>query len=166
MLVPIHLWANQSVMLETPSMVDVGGGTGRFMTFFRDNFPLADVSLVDLSPFMLEEAGKMDRYYKKFAKDNDKRIADGEFDIGDVKPLRLIQGNATSMVDITEFSHEIVTCSNMLSEMPAIDRMAAVHEFARITKPGGIVVVADVLQNGDVKGQDFLETLGKEYQPV
>ena len=83
-------------------MVDVGGGTGRFMTFMRDNYPLADVSLVDLSPFMLEEAGKMDRYYKKFAKDIDKRITDSQFVIGDVKPLRLIQGNATSMIDIAE----------------------------------------------------------------
>ena len=36
----------------------------------------------------------------------------------------------------------------------------------RVVKPGGIVSVADVLQDGDVKEQFYTETLGKSYQPV
>ena len=37
-------------------VLEVAGGTGRFMTFFRDNYPEIDATLLDLSPFYLEEA--------------------------------------------------------------------------------------------------------------
>lgn len=47
-------------------VLEVAGGTGRFMTFFRDNYPETDVTLLDLSPFYLEQAGKNDRYFRKF----------------------------------------------------------------------------------------------------
>lgn len=152
MLVPIHLWAKDSYNeFANFSVLDVGGGTGRFMTFLRDNYPMAEASLLDLSPFMLEEAGKNDRYYKKFAKDYDQRIKDSKYKIEDIKPLRLIQGDATAMDDIADESHEVLTCANLFSEMPAEKRMAAVKEFMRVLKPGGIVSLADVLQDGDVK---------------
>ena len=120
MLVPIHLWAKDSYNeFAKFSMLDVGGGTGRFMTFFRDNYPMAEVSLLDLSPFMLENAGKNDRYYKKWAKDSDDRIKDNKFKMEDIKPLKLIQGNSTAMDDVADESHEILTCANMFSELPA-----------------------------------------------
>lgn len=39
-------------------VLEVGCGTGRFATFVRDNHPTACVTMLDLSPFYLEEARK------------------------------------------------------------------------------------------------------------
>lgn len=66
-LVPIHFW-NQSQVKKQSDMkvLEVGGGSGRFMTFFRDNYPEMNATLLDLSPFFLEQAGKNDRYFRKF----------------------------------------------------------------------------------------------------
>lgn len=37
-------------------MLEVGAGTGRFATFVRDNYPRADLTVSELSPFYLQEA--------------------------------------------------------------------------------------------------------------
>ena len=59
-LVPIHFWMKeQSKAPSEMRALEVAGGTGRFMTFFRDNYPEMDVSLLELSPFYLEAAGKL-----------------------------------------------------------------------------------------------------------
>lgn len=66
LLVPIHFWRQANEKPESDlKVLEIGGGTGRLMTFFRDNYPQANASLLDLSPFMLEQAGKTDRYYRK-----------------------------------------------------------------------------------------------------
>jgi len=36
------------------NVLEVGGGSGRFMTFMRDNYPKMNATLLDLSPFFLE----------------------------------------------------------------------------------------------------------------
>lgn len=38
------------------AMLEVGAGTGRFATYVRDNYPQAEVTVSDLSPFYLQEA--------------------------------------------------------------------------------------------------------------
>ena len=133
------------------SALEIGGDTSRFMTFFRENYPMAEASLLDLSPFMLEQASKNDRYYKKFAKDYDQRIKEGKHKVEDIKPLRLIQGDVTAMNDVADESHEILTCANLFSELPAEKRQATAKNFMRVLKSGGIISLADVLQDGDVK---------------
>ena len=47
-------------------VLEVGGGTGRLMTFFRDNHPEMECSLLDLSPFYLEKAKQNDEYFREF----------------------------------------------------------------------------------------------------
>ena len=43
--------------------LEVGAGTGRFATFVRDNFPQAEMTVSELSPFYLQEAKEaMERY--------------------------------------------------------------------------------------------------------
>ena len=55
MLVPINFWMQAYKKPENEiKVLEIGGGTGRLMTFFRDNYPQASTSLLDLSPFMLE----------------------------------------------------------------------------------------------------------------
>ena len=100
-------------------------------------------------------------------KENDKRIKDNVYKIEDIKPLRLYKGKAEAMEDvISDEAHDVLTCGNLFSELPAEVRKHVVKEFWRVTKPGGIVCLADVIQNGDVKDQEYLETLGQNYQPV
>lgn len=74
MLVPIHFWMAKSERSESElSILEVGGGTGRLMSFFRDNYPKASASLLELSPYMLEKAGKTDEYFRRWFKRSDQR---------------------------------------------------------------------------------------------
>lgn len=52
-LVPLNYWL-QDKQPKDLKVLEAAGGTGRFMTFFRDNYPETDVTLLDLSPFYLE----------------------------------------------------------------------------------------------------------------
>lgn len=54
-LTPVHFWLKNQLKNDSDMKVlEVGGGTGRYMTFFRDNYPKMDTTLLDLSPFFLE----------------------------------------------------------------------------------------------------------------
>ena len=71
-LVPINFWMkDQTKPVSEMSCLEVAGGTGRFMTFFRDNYPEMNVTMLELSPYYLEACGKNDRYYKKWFKQYD-----------------------------------------------------------------------------------------------
>lgn len=72
-------------------VIDVGAGTGRFMTFLRDNYPEMHATALDLNPFFLEEAGKNDRYFRKFFARQDSR---GKNDKIEPSDLKLVQGQA------------------------------------------------------------------------
>jgi ubiquinone/menaquinone biosynthesis C-methylase UbiE len=82
-------------------MLEVAGGTGRFMTFFRDNYPEMDATLLDLSPFYLEEARNNDDYYRSFFKSNDDRRDDYDSD-WEISPLKLVQGNAENLEEFEQ----------------------------------------------------------------
>lgn len=82
-------------------VLEVAGGTGRFMTFFRDNYPEMDATLLDLSPFYLEEARKNDDYYRSFFKSNDDRRDDYDSD-WEISPLKLVQGNAENLEEFEQ----------------------------------------------------------------
>lgn len=138
--------------------MDIAGGTGRFMTFFRDNYPEMDVSLLDLSPFYLEAAGKNDRYYKKWFNNFDNRKKDIE-----LKPLKLIQGKAEDMADITDDSFDILTCVYLFHELPNEVRRQVVSEMFRVLKPGGIISFNDSIQEGDRKDRTSLGIFAEKY---
>jgi hypothetical protein len=44
-------------------LLELACGTGRFMTFVRDNYPAMEVTGLDLSPFYLQEARKNNEYW-------------------------------------------------------------------------------------------------------
>jgi len=50
---------------EGARLLEVGCGTGRFLTFVRDNYPKMAVTGLDLSPFYLMEARKNSEYWEK-----------------------------------------------------------------------------------------------------
>lgn len=46
-------------------LVELGCGTGRFMTYVKDNFPLMQATALDLSPFYLEQARQNIEYWRE-----------------------------------------------------------------------------------------------------
>mmetsp|Transcript_8963 Transcript_8963/g.39458 ORF Transcript_8963/g.39458 Transcript_8963/m.39458 type:complete len:320 (+) Transcript_8963:67-1026(+) len=51
--------------LDCGLVVELACGTGRFLTFARDNYPKMDVTGLELSPFYLAEARKNGAYWEK-----------------------------------------------------------------------------------------------------
>lgn len=115
-------------------LLDVGAGTGSFLTFVKDNYPRLDVVALDLSACYLAEARR--------------RLAPwrGTF---------LVQAAAEAM-PLPDRSVDAATCIYLFHELPASVRAAAAAEIARVLRPGGMLVLADSLQTGDNPAFDGL----------
>lgn len=126
---------------EQPKKVlEVACGTGRFMTFVRDNLPIeTEYTAVDLSPFYLEAARENDDEWRKV---RSKQTG------GTVAPARLVQAKAEKLpFDDNEF--DAVVCVYLFHELPREVRAQAASEMARVVKPGGRVIFTDSCQRGD-----------------
>jgi ubiquinone/menaquinone biosynthesis C-methylase UbiE len=119
-------------------LLDVATGTGRFLTFVRDNYPRLDVTGIDLSHAYLGEAAR--------------RLASWR------RPVRLVQADARSL-PLADAGFDIVTCIFLFHELPPDERRRVAAEMARVLRPGGIVVFMDSLQLGDDAELDGLLTL-------
>jgi SAM-dependent methyltransferase len=98
---------------EPPSALDLGTGTGEAAFLVARRFPAAEVTGLDLSPGMIEEARR------KLPAELDGRV---RFLVGDAARLPFADG-----------SFELVTLANMI---PFWD------ELARVVAPGGAAVFA------------------------
>ena len=99
-------------------VLDIATGTGKqAMAFARRGY---DVNGVDLSEAMLARARKNNKY------------PSAKFEVADAIHLRFEDG-----------SFDVVSVSFGLHEMILSIREKAICEIARVTKPGGIVVVVD-----------------------
>jgi len=138
-------------------VLEVACGTGRFMTFVRDNLPLeSEYTAVDLSPFYLEAARENDNEWRKVrSKQTDKTIA----------PAKLVQAQAENLpFDDNEF--DAVACVYLFHELPREVRAQAAAEMARVVKPGGRVVFTDSCQRGDRPVYDaYLQNFEKMNEP-
>jgi len=125
--------------LEPTRLLEVACGTGRFMTFMRDNLPSIDMTALDLSPFYLEEARRNNRYWeRRFAPADGTKLGKATF----------VQANAEAMPFAVN-SFDIVVSVYLFHELPADAQDAVVAEVARVLAPGGIFVLTDSLQLGD-----------------
>ena len=115
-------------------LLDIGCGTGRFLTFVLDNYPKLRVSALDLSPAYLEEARRVLAPWR-----------DTEF----------LRANAET-IPLADASQDIVTIVYLFHELPPTVRRAVAREVARVLKPGGILIFVDSLQFGDVPDFDGL----------
>ena len=90
---PTYFWLleNENKNLEDFKVLEVAGGTGRLMTFFRDNYPEMEATFLELSPYYLEEAKKNDDYFRRQFKLNDERKIE-------ISPLNLVLGKAQDMI--------------------------------------------------------------------
>ncbi|NBC33961.1 MAG: methyltransferase domain-containing protein [Alphaproteobacteria bacterium] len=108
-------------------LLDVGSGTGHFLSFVKDTWPLLPVTALDLSaPYLGEARNRLARW----------------------SGLAFVQAPAEAM-PLPDASVDLVTCIYLFHELPRKIRAAAAAEMARVLKPGGRLVFVDSIQRGD-----------------
>lgn len=123
-------------------LLDVGCGTGRFLDFVKQAWPRLPATGLDMSEAYIEEARVHLRRWSQ---------------------LRLLVGDATR-IPLPDSSLDAVTCIFMFHELPPAVRRTALAEFARVLKPGGMLVLVDSLQRGDEPLYDgLLELFPQSY---
>lgn len=131
-LVPIHD-ALKGRDQRKVALADVACGTGRFLRLVSDAFPGLRPTGIDLSPTYIEEAR---RHLKR-------------------RRARLMVANAEAL-PLPDNSQDVVTTIFLYHELPPKVRRIVAAEFARVLKPGGLLVFVDSLQLGDVEDYDGL----------
>jgi ubiquinone/menaquinone biosynthesis C-methylase UbiE len=125
-LVPLHHHFRTRRTTEA-RLLDVASGTGRFLTFVKDNYPRLDVTALDLSPNYLAQARRLLSPWSR---------------------AHVVQAAAES-IPAPDASFDAVTCIFLFHELPRKVRAAAAAEMARVLKPDGIVVFVETVQKGD-----------------
>lgn len=115
-------------------LLDVACGTGRFLTFVKQNYPRLPVVGIDLSPPYLDRARR--------------NLAPWSW-------VELRQGQAEEL-PFDDASFDVVSCVYLFHELPRKVRARAAAEFARVLKPGGRVLLVDSIQYGDRAEYDSL----------
>jgi len=159
-----HFGAANSRKKGRPMRVlEIACGTGRFLTFIRDNLPLdAECTAVDLSPFYLEKVAENDDYWRKTRQEAERRRGNSRQSIS---PATLVQAKAEEL-PFEDGQFDAVVCTYLFHELPRNVRAKAVAEFARVVAPGGVVVLTDSLQKGDRPALDKdLHSFGDMNEP-
>jgi ubiquinone/menaquinone biosynthesis C-methylase UbiE len=129
-------------------VLEVACGTGRFMTFVRDNLPLdSEYTAVDLSPFYLEKSRDNDNYWRRTRATQEQRKNRGSVKPG-IAPANLVQAKAEDLPFNNE-SFDVVVCVYLFHELPRDVRKKVAAEMTRVVAPGGTVVFTDSIQTGD-----------------
>lgn len=121
-------------------LLDLACGTGRFLTFVKDNYPRLHVTALDLSPDYLAEARER---------------------LSAWRGVDFVRAPAED-TGLPGESFEAVTCTYLLHELPAKVRRQVADEAYRLLKPGGRLIMVDSVQFGDNPDYDGL----LEYFPV
>lgn len=121
-------------------LLDMACGTGRFLTFVKDNYPCLPVTALDLSPPYLAEARA--------------RLAAW-------RGVEIVQAPA-ERTGLPAAGFDAITCIYLFHELPAPVRRRVAAEAHRLLKPGGVLILVDSLQLGDNPHYDGL----LEYFPV
>jgi ubiquinone/menaquinone biosynthesis C-methylase UbiE len=119
---------------ETPTLLDIGAGTGRFLSFAKSARPDWKAIALDLS-----------EPYLKRARAALRGQSDVEFIAAPAEAMPLPDASVDAAVSIYVFH-----------ELPPKIRAAVAKEIARVLKPGGIFVLAETIQTGDAPQFDGL----------
>jgi ubiquinone/menaquinone biosynthesis C-methylase UbiE len=131
--VPIARFLNSSKM-KKPVLLDIGAGTGGFLSFVKSVRPPLKAIALDLSEPYLARAQQILGQYN-----------DVEFIASPAEAMPLPDASVDGAVSIFLFH-----------ELPPKVREAVAKEVARVLKPGGLFVLADTIQYGDAPDFDGL----------
>eukprot|EP00892_Ulva_mutabilis_P011224 jgi/Ulvmu1/8474/UM044_0007.1 len=120
------------------AMLEVAAGTSRLATFVRDNYPAARLTVSDLSPFCLEKARSDMAYWQRCASPSARSAGSMSF----------LQCAAEALPH-EEACMDVMYCVYMFHEVPDDARRAALRQFARVIKLGGVLIITDSVQEGD-----------------
>jgi ubiquinone/menaquinone biosynthesis C-methylase UbiE len=138
-LVPLRDFLGTRRSAET-QLLDLACGTGRFLTFVKDNYPRLRITALDLSPAYLAKAREMLKPWSR---------------------VEFVEAPAEAS-GLPDRSCDVVTCIYLFHELPRKVRVEVAREIARVLKPGGKLIFLDSLQLGDEPNYDGL----LEYFPV
>lgn len=140
-LLPIGRHLEGRRLADQP-LLDVASGTGRFLTFVKQNYPRLPVTGLDLSRPYLARAKEL------------------------LEPwswARLIEGNAERL-PFADGSFGVVTCIFLYHELPRAVRRRIAAEMARVLRPDGLLVMVDSFQIGDrPEFEGLLELFPRAY---
>lgn len=119
---------------KRPVLLDVGAGTGRFLAFVKSLRPQLKTVALDLSePYLARARAGLARH------------KDAEF-----------LAAAAEAIPLPDASVDVVVSIYLFHELPPKVRAQAAREIARVLKPGGLFVLGDTIQYGDVPAFDGL----------
>ncbi len=132
-LVPIHDFLSERRIADC-RLIDIACGTGRFLTFVKDNYPRLAVTALDVSPYYVAEARR------------------------NLKPWSRVDyvEAAVESATLPPTIYDIATCIYLFHELPAALHAEAARAIANMLKPGGLFVFLDSLQSGDRPEYDAL----------
>ncbi|HXM00329.1 MAG TPA: methyltransferase domain-containing protein [Rhizomicrobium sp.] len=119
---------------EAPTLLDIGAGTGRFLSLVKSARPDWKAIALDLS-----------EPYLKRARSALRGQIGVEFVAAPAEAMPLPDASVDAAVSIYLFH-----------ELPPKIRAAAAKEIARVLKPGGVFVLAETIQYGDAPAFDGL----------
>jgi ubiquinone/menaquinone biosynthesis C-methylase UbiE len=115
-------------------LVDLACGTGRFLREVKRNYPRLAVTALDLSPFYLDAARRA---------------------LAPWPGVTCVAAPA-ERAPLADASADVVTAIFLFHELPAKERRAVAREMARLLLPGGVAILVDSIQLGDVPDYDAL----------
>lgn len=121
-------------------LIDFACGNGRFLSQVLAAFPRIPATGLDLSPSYCAEARERLKAWSQ---------------------VDIVAG-AVEQAPFEDASFDAATCVYLFHELPPRVRRDAAREFARLIKPGGVLVFADSIQTGDMDDMDRM----LEYFPV
>ena len=110
-------------------LLDMACGTGRTLKFIRATLPKASLYGVDLSPAYLRKANQI------------LSEIPGELP-------QLVQANGENLPYLDNY-FDGITSVFLFHELPPQARQKVIEECFRVTKPGGIFLICDAIQDGD-----------------
>merc|ERR1712032_19163 len=134
-LAPIHHWLASRTSAAPVELLDAACGTGRLLCQIAHSFPSFRFTALDLSPYYLDEC--MANYSQLQASSTD------------IAPANFVHANMEHM-PIPDASKDVVVCAYVFHELPPFARQQVVEEFFRVLRPGGLCILLDSVQSGDL----------------
>lgn len=114
-------------------LLEVAAGCGTATRFVAQAFPAARITCIDLSPPYLRAARKRLRGFER---------------------VEFIRGDATDL-DLRSDRYDAAYSVFLFHELPRRERERVLAEAHRVVRPGGVQVVVDALQTGDIPNLDW-----------